>query len=152
MASSDTVVRIAIGSDHGGVDLKTKVVDWLGLRGYEVADMGTHTKESCDYPTIGAKVAQSVSEGSFDYGVLICRSGIGMAITANKVTGVRAGVCQTVKDAQRSRQHNHVNILVLGADDVGPRQAKAIVDAWFDTPYDTTARHQKRVEQINALD
>ena len=123
-----TVRRVAVGADHGGFALKAKLVSLLQANGLEVADLGTHSPDPCDYPQIGYKVAAAVSDGRFDRGILLCKSGIGIAIAANKVPGIRAAVCGDPVDAERSRRHNDANILVMGAEKLGDRQAKRIVE------------------------
>src|SRR3989338_4385754 len=110
-----------------GFALKANLVAWLQQAGYEVADLGTHSPKPCDYPRIGSKVASAVAEGRFDRGVLLCKSGIGMALVANRGRGVRAGVCADVFDAKRSRSHNDANVLVIGAQKLGSAQVKRIV-------------------------
>lgn len=146
------VRRIAIGADHGGVELKATLVALLRAEGLEVADLGTHTPAPCDYPVIGYKVAAAVAQGRFDRGILLCKSGIGIAITANKVPGIRAAVCGDVFDAERSRGHNDANLLVLGAEKLSAAQAKRIVRAWLATPFEAGGRHERRVRQIMALE
>ena len=145
-------LRIAVGADHGGFELKAKLIRWLQAAGHEVADLGTHSSEPCDYPVIGAKVARAVGERAFDRGVLLCKSGIGIAIAANKVPGVRAAVCGDLFDAERSRQHNDANVLVLGAEKLGEARAKAILRRWLDTPFESGGRHERRVRQITAIE
>ena len=147
-----SVRRVAIGADHGGFALKPNIIEWLREDGYEVADLGTHSPAPCDYPRIGAKVSSAVAQGRFDCGVLLCKSGIGMAIVANKVRGIRAGVCADVFDAQRSRSHNDANVLVIGAQKLGLATVKRIVKAWFATPFEAGTRHERRVRQIAALE
>ncbi|MBI2884981.1 MAG: ribose 5-phosphate isomerase B [Candidatus Omnitrophica bacterium] len=144
--------RVAVGADHGGFELKAKVVAWLSDLGYEVADLGTHSPEACDYPAIGFKVAQAVASGSFSRGVLLCKSGVGIAIAANKVPGIRAAVCHDLFDAERSRSHNDANVLVLGAERLPLAAARRIVAAWFATPFESGGRHERRVRQIAALE
>ena len=146
------VRRVAVGADHGGFALKAKLVSLLQANGLEVADLGTHSPNPCDYPQIGYKVAAAVSEGRFDRGILLCKSGIGIAIAANKVPGIRAAVCGNVFDAQRSRSHNDANILVMGAEKLSDTQAKRIVQAWFSTPFESGGRHERRVRQIAAIE
>lgn len=150
--SATRLGAVAVGSDHGGFDFKERVVGWLQALGYEVADMGTHSKDSCDYPLIAKKVAMAVASGDFDQGVLICKTGIGMAICANKIKGVRAGVCSDLLDAERARAHNNTNVLVFGAEKVSFRKAKAILEKWFATGFDSNSRHGKRVHQIDELE
>jgi len=145
-------LRVAIGADHGGFALKATLIPVLSALGCEVADLGTHSPEPCDYPAIGFKVAQAVAGGRFDRGVLLCKSGIGIAMVANKVPGIRAGACQTVFDAQRSRAHNDANVLVLGAERLPLAHAKRIVRAWFATPFEAGGRHERRVKQLAAIE
>jgi ribose 5-phosphate isomerase B len=144
--------RIAVGADHGGFALKAKLVALLRSKGLEVADLGTHSSEPCDYPRIGYKVASAVASGRFARGVLLCKSGIGIAITANKVPGIRAAVCGDVFDAERSRGHNNANILVLGAEKLSEPRAKRIVETWLATPFESGGRHERRVRQIAAIE
>ena len=147
-----TARRVAIGADHGGFALKTVLISWLQAQGYEVADLGTHSPAPCDYPQIGYKVAAAVAQGAFDRGILLCKSGIGIAIAANKVPGIRAAVCHDVFDAERSRNHNDANILVLGAEKLTAAKAKRIVDRWCGTPFESGGRHERRVRQIAAIE
>ncbi len=146
------VRRIAIGADHGGFHLKAKLVAWLRAQGLEVADLGTHTPASCDYPAIGYKVAAAVAQGAFDRGILLCKSGIGIAIAANKVPGIRAAVCGDPFDAERSRSHNDANVLVLGAEQLSDARARRIADIWLATPFEAGGRHERRVKQIASLE
>ena len=148
----DGVRRVAIGADHGGFGLKAKLIPLLQARGLEVADLGTHSAEPCDYPRIGYKVAAAVAEGTFDRGILLCKSGIGIAIAANKVPGIRAAVCGDLFDAERSRRHNDANVLVLGAEKLGEAKAKRIVELWLGTPFESGGRHERRVRQIAAIE
>ena len=147
-----SVRHVAIGSDHGGFDLKAKLIPLLQSRGLAVADLGTHSAEPCDYPAIGYKVAIAVSEGRFDRGILLCKSGIGIAIVANKVPSVRAAVCSDVFDAERCRSHNDANILVLGAEKLNETKARRIVDTWLATSFEAGGRHERRVHQIAAIE
>jgi len=144
-------MKIAIGSDHGGFELKDKVAAFIRAEGHAVEDLGTHSKESCDYPLIGFEVAKAVGEGKADRGVLICRSGIGMAIIANKVHGVRAAVCYDAALAKSSREHNDTNVCVLAADYTEPKKAKEIVKVWLDTAH-AEERHVRRVRQIKDIE
>ncbi len=145
-------MKVAIGADHGGVALKAALVQWLQRRGMEVADLGTHSPTPCDYPLIGVKVASAVAHGRFDRGILLCKSGIGIAIAANKVAGIRAAVCGDRFDAERSRAHNDANVLVLGAEKVSEAQARRIVETWLDTPFESGGRHERRVKQISRIE
>jgi len=146
------VRRVAIGADHGGYELKAKLIAHLRAAGVEVADLGTHSAEPCDYPLIGEKVAAAVAAREFDRGILLCKSGIGIAITANKVPGVRAAVCGDTFDAERSRGHNDANVLVLGAEKLAPAAAKRILNTWLATPFESGSRHERRVRQIAAIE
>ena len=146
------VRRVAIGADHGGFTLKAKLVGLLQAQGLEVADLGTHSAAPCDYPQVGYKVAAAVAQGRFDRGILLCKSGIGMAIAANKVPGIRAGVCRDVFDAKRSRGHNDANILVIGAEKLSESKTTRILQAWLTTPFETGGRHERRVRQITTIE
>lgn len=146
------LLRIAVGADHGGFALKARLIQVLQRRGCEVADLGTHSPEPCDYPAIGFKVASAVSRSRFDRGVLLCKSGIGIAMVANKVPGIRAAVCQDIFDAERSRSHNDANVLVLGAETVREPNAIRILGTWLRTPFESGGRHERRVKQIAALE
>ena len=146
------VRRAAIGADHGGFALKAKLIARLQAKGIEVADLGTHSPAPCDYPLIGAKVARAVAERTFDRGILLCKSGIGIAIAANKVPGIRAAVCGDLFDAERSRAHNDANVLVLGAEKLSERKAARIVETWLATPFEAGGRHERRVRQISAIE
>ena len=144
--------RIAIGADHGGFKLKAKLIRVLQARGLEVADLGTHSPEPCDYPQIGYKVAAAVADGSFERGILLCKSGIGIAIAANKVPKIRAAVCGDLFDARRSREHTDANVLVLGAEKLHDTQASRIVETWLATPFESGGRHERRVRQIATIE
>ena len=149
---SDTIRRVAIGADHGGFELKAKLIELLRAKGVEVADLGTHSHEPCDYPPIGYKVASAVAQRRFHRGILLCKSGIGIGIAANKVPGVRAAVCGDVFDAERSRAHNDANVLVMGAEKLSIAAAKQIVEVWLSTPFESGGRHERRVRQIAAIE
>ena len=149
---SDTIRRVAIGADHGGFELKAKLIALLRAKGVEVADLGTHSPEPCDYPQVGYKVASAVAQRRFDRGILLCKSGIGIAIAANKVPGVRAAVCADTFDAQRSRAHNDANVLVLGAEKLSDANAKRVLETWLATPFESGGRHERRVRQIAAIE
>jgi RpiB/LacA/LacB family sugar-phosphate isomerase len=142
---------IAIGSDHGGYDLKNRIIKKLERSGYRVRDMGARSSEPSDYPQFGYKVAESVSTGKAKSGIVICKSGIGMAIVANKLPGVRAGLCNSRADAVSSRQHNDANVLVLAASKISAEKAMGIVDAWLKTKA-LKGRHARRVAQIRAIE
>lgn len=145
-------MKVFIGSDHGGYELKKKIINFLKRLKYIVEDLGTYAKGSCDYPLIGFKVAQEVSKDLDDNrGILICRSGIGMSIIANKVSGIRAGACYDKAMARSSRQHNDCNILVLAADYIKFKCAKEIVKIWLETEHEG-GRHGRRVSQIKNIE
>ncbi len=144
-------MRVAIGADHGGFILKQQLVRALGTWGHEVADLGTHSAARCDYPVYGQKVAQAVSSKVFDRGVLICKSGIGMSIVANKFPAVKAALCRSLKDAVLSREHNDANVLILGTNDTGSRVAHRMLKAWLETAF-AGGRHARRVTQISKIE
>lgn len=144
-------MRIIIGSDHGGYELKTKLIKFLKEEKYDVEDFGTHSKESCDYPLIGFDVASAVSEGRADRGILICKTGVGMAIIANKLHGIRAAACYDREMAQSSREHNDCNIIVLAADYTDFKKAKEMLKIWLSAEF-LGERHQRRVKQIKDLE
>lgn len=144
-------MRIVIGSDHGGFDLKEAIKTWLGEWGHEVIDVGTHSRESCDYPDYAEKAAKMVVAGEADRGVLICGTGIGIGIAANKVRGIRCALCTDTYMATMSRAHNDANMLALGARVIGHGLAEAIVKIWLETPFEG-GRHQRRLDKIHALE
>ena len=144
-------MKIVIGADHGGVELKAKFVTILKAKGFEVADVGTNTTESVDYPDFAAAVACRVSQGKADQGVLICNTGIGMSITANKFPRVRAAVCVTPEMAKLTRIHNAANILCLGADNVADSVSLEILEAWLANKPEMGGRHERRVNKIKAF-
>ncbi len=139
---------IAIGSDHGGFELKKEVMAHLDARGLEYKDFGTYSDESCDYPVYGKAVAKAVASGECERGIIICGTGIGISITANKVHGIRAALCGDCFSAEATRQHNDANVLALGARVVGPGLALKIVDTFLDTPFSNGERHIRRIEMI----
>lgn len=141
-------MRIAIGSDHAGFFLKENLKEYLKEIGVEYKDFGTHDQTAIDYPDIGFKVANAVAEGSYDRGILICGTGIGMSIVANKVKGIRASLCENLFSAYYSRQHNDANILTMGAWKVGSRMAKEITKVWLETSFSEEKDHVKRIKKI----
>ena len=145
-------MKICIGCDHGGYLLKEKVVKHLQDKGYEVEDMGCYSLESCDYPIYGKKVAKAVSEGKCDRGIVICTTGIGISITANKFKGVRAALCSDCFSAEATRLHNDANVLALGAGVVGELLAIKIVDTFLNTEFSNVDRHINRVRLIESED
>ncbi len=144
-------MKIAIGADHAGFALKEALKARLVSEGIAVEDFGTHSKDSVDYPDIGVAVARAVSEGKADRGVLICHTGIGMSIAANKVPGVRAALCRTDEDARLSRRHNDANVLALSGSFTPPDLAAAITDAFLETGFESGGRHERRVDKIRQL-
>jgi ribose 5-phosphate isomerase B len=139
---------IAIGSDHGGFELKELVIAHLKEKGVEVKDMGCYSKEACDYPLFGHAVAKEVAAGSCEKGIVICTTGIGISIAANKVKGVRAALCADSLSAKLTRLHNDANVLAMGAGIVGPNLALEIVDTFLATEFSGAERHQRRVNLI----
>jgi ribose 5-phosphate isomerase B len=144
-------MKIVIGSDHGGYELKSGVMKFLKEEGYEIEDFGTHSKESCDYPMIGFEVAKAVGDGKAERGILVCKTGVGMAIIANKVHGVRAAACYDTDMAKSSKEHNDCNVIVLAADYTDAKKAKDIVKAWL-TAEHVGDRHARRVNQIKEIE
>ncbi|MDY6848246.1 MAG: ribose 5-phosphate isomerase B [Thermodesulfobacteriota bacterium] len=142
---------IAIGSDHGGLALKEAVIDLLRRRGHEVIDVGTNSLDSVDYPDFGEKVARMVSSGEADNGILICGTGIGMSIVANKFPRVRAALVTDEFMAQMAREHNNANILVLGGRVIEPDLACRMTTAWLDASYEG-GRHQNRLDKISRIE
>ena len=139
---------IAIGSDHGGFELKKKLMEHLGERGLEYKDFGTYSSASCDYPVYAKAVARAVAAGECDRGIIICGTGIGVSITANKVRGIRAALCGDCFSAEATRQHNDANILCMGARVVGEGLALKIADTFLDTPFSNDERHIRRISMI----
>lgn len=142
---------IAFGCDHGGVELKEFLVKYLRSKGLDVRDFGTQGRESVDYPDFGREVSRHVSSGQAERGVLICTSGIGMSITANKFPGVRAALVQDLESARSSREHNDANILVLSGAKTQGSLAQQIVETWLATPF-AGGRHQRRVDKIRRIE
>ena len=139
---------IAIGSDHGGFALKKALMAHLDKRGLKYKDFGTYSEASCDYPAYGKAVAHAVAGGECERGILICGTGIGMSMAANKVPGIRAAVCGDCFSAEATRQHNDANILCMGARVVGEGLALKIADTFLDTPFSNDERHIRRISQI----
>ena len=144
-------VSIAIGSDHGGWELKEEIKTYLKKEGYEFKDFGTYDSGSCDYPDYGLAVAEVVASGETDRGILVCTTGIGMSITANKVPGVRAAVCKDVETARLSREHNDANVLVLAGKTVSGEEAKDILRVWLTSDF-TGGRHARRLEKVKRIE
>ena len=141
-------MNIAIGSDHGGFEMKEALKSFLLTRGSQVLDLGCFSRESVDYPDAAAAVASQVSEGLVEQGILICTTGVGMSIVANKFPGVRAALCLTPQMAKMARAHNNANVLALGGALVTIEQAKAIVLEWIKGSFDGSERHQRRLGKI----
>lgn len=144
-------MRVSIGSDHRGFQVKGRLVDFLRQQGMEVADEGTHTADSCDYPDIASQVARRVACGNADRGILICGTGIGMQITANKFTGVRAAVCHDEIEAEISRRHNNTNVLCLSGNLVAERRIENLVKTWLSTEFEG-GRHARRLDKIHEIE
>lgn len=143
--------KIAIGCDHGGIVLKESVIATLESLGAEVVDLGTYSTDSVDYPTYGLKVAEAVASGECDAGVLMCGTGIGISISANKVPGIRAAVVTNTYMAQLTKNHNNANIIALGGRVITPEEAKDIVTAWYTAEYEG-GRHQRRLDMITDIE
>ena len=139
---------ISIGCDHGGYDLKEKVVKHLEAAGIAVKDCGCYSKESCDYPEFGRAAAKAVASGECEKGIVICTTGIGISITANKVAGIRCALCADTLSARMTRLHNDANMLALGAGIVGENLAMEIVDTFLGAAFSGEARHQRRIDLI----
>lgn len=144
-------MRIGIGNDHAAVEMKEQIVAFLEKLGHEVVNYGTDTNDSCDYPVYGEKVGRAVVDGDVECGILICGTGVGISIAANKVKGVRAVVCSEPYSAKLSKQHNNTNILAFGARVIGIELAKMIVEEWLNTEFEGD-RHQRRVDMISDIE
>ncbi len=140
-------MKIAIANDHVAIDLKNIIKEYLESKGHEVIDHGTNSEERTDYPIYGKAVAEAVANNDVDKGILICGTGVGISLAANKVKGIRAVVCSDTFSAKLSKEHNNTNILSMGSRVVGSELAKMIVDAWMDAEFEG-GRHQRRVEMI----
>lgn len=145
-------MKIAIGCDHGALDLKNALVSRLENKSYEVKDFGTYTQDSCDYPEFAAAAAKAVASGECDRGIVLCTTGIGVSITANKIRGIRCALLSDVMSARMTREHNDTNMMALGAGVVGQMLAFEIVDTWLGTEFPGEARHQRRIDKVMALE
>ncbi|MDH7563083.1 MAG: ribose 5-phosphate isomerase B [Caldisericota bacterium] len=145
-------LKVALGADHGGYQLKEEIKEFLSLRGIMVEDFGTFSAESVDYPDFAWKVAKAVSDGKFPMGILVCTTGIGVSIVANKVKGIRAALCSEPLSAQLARLHNHANVLCLGGKIIGSKLALKIVETWLETGFSSEERHVRRVNRIGELE
>ncbi len=143
-------MKISLACDHGGLELKLAVKAHLEAQGHEIQDFGTHDHASCDYPDYAAPAARAVAEGSCERGILVCTTGIGVSIVANKIDGVRCALLSDPISARLTRQHNDTNMMALGQGMVGEKLALEIVDIWLTTPFEG-GRHQRRVDKVNAL-
>ena len=145
-------MKIAIGCDHGALDLKNKVAAHLEGKGYEVKDFGTYTAASCDYPDFAGAAAKAVASGECERGIVLCTTGIGVSVTANKVKGVRCALLSDLMTAKLTREHNDTNMMALGAGVVGPKLALEIVDMWLTTEFSHDERHQRRIDKMMAYE
>lgn len=139
---------IAIGSDHGGFDLKQVIIGYLEEKGIPYRDYGCPDKNSCDYPVFGRAAAEAVASGECDRGIVVCTTGIGISIVANKVPGIRCALCQDSYSAKMTRLHNDANMLALGGGIVGPNLALEIVETFMDTPFSDEEKHKRRIGLI----
>ena len=142
---------LVIASDHGGLDLKRELMEHLRQRGVEFEDIGTYTPESCNYPEYAEKAARGVADGTYEKGILVCGTGIGMSLAANKIRGIRCALCSDCFSAEMCRAHNDANMIALGGRVLGPELAKRIVDIFLDTPF-LGGRHAQRVAMVMALE
>ncbi len=147
MMHTGKAIKVAIAADHRGVALKKKLAEFLQKNGYAVKDLGVHSEEPSDYPDVAFPLSKKVASGEFDRGILVCMSGTGMAICANKVKGVRAAICDNLEHAKLSREHNDANVLILGSKFVSDEAACEISKAWIETPFEG-GRHEQRVKKI----
>ena len=145
-------MKVSIGSDHGALALKNKMVAHLEARGYDVKDCGTFTADSCDYPDFVAAAARAVASGECERGVVLCTTGIGASIAANKVRGIRCALLSDLMSARLTREHNDTNMMAIGAGVVGEMLALEILDTWLDTEFSHNERHQRRIDKVMALE
>lgn len=144
-------MKIAIGNDHTALEMKRHIVEYLSNKGYDLVNFGTDSEDRVDYPIYGQKVAEAVASGACELGILICGTGIGISLAANKVKGIRAAVCSEPYSAAMTRRHNDANIIAFGARVVGPATAEMIVDAFLEAEYEG-GRHQRRVDMISTIE
>ena len=145
-------MKIALGCDHGGYAMKEDIKKQLEGLGHEVKDCGTYSTESCDYPIFGEAAARAVASGECEYGIVVCTTGIGISIAANKVKGIRCALLSDVMSARLTREHNDTNMMAIGAGVTGEMLALEIVDTWLDTEFSHAARHQRRIDKMMALE
>ena len=143
--------KVVIGCDHAALDMKNQVADYLREKGYDVTDVGTYTNDSCDYPVIAHSLCKKIQDRSHERGILICGTGIGMSMAANKHHGIRAACCSEPYSAQLTRQHNDANVLCFGARVIGLGTALQLVDTFINTEYEG-GRHQRRVDMVNQIE
>ena len=145
-------MKIAVACDHGALALKNTLITHLTKGGYEVVNFGTDTLDSCDYPDFAGPAAQAVADGKCEKGIVLCTTGIGVSITANKVKGIRCALLSDVMSARLTREHNDTNMMAIGAGVVGEKLALEIVDTWLGTAFSHDARHQRRIDKMMALE
>ena len=145
-------MKLAIGCDHGALTLKNALVERLTAQGHEIKDFGTYTADSCDYPDFAAPAARAVASGECEKGIVLCTTGIGVSITANKIPGIRCALLSDVISARMTREHNDTNMMALGAGVVGQTLAFQIVDTWLTTEFSRGERHQRRIDKMMALE
>ena len=145
-------MKVSIGCDHGALALKNKMVAHLVARGYDVKDCGTYTADSCDYPDFAAAAARAVAGGECEKGIVLCTTGIGVSIAANKVPGIRCALLSDVMSARLTREHNDTNMMAIGAGVVGEKLALEILDTWLETEFSHNERHQRRIDKVMALE
>lgn len=145
-------MKIAIGCDHGALALKNAVITHLEAKGYEVVNFGTDTLDSCDYPDYAGAAAKAVASGECEKGIVLCTTGIGVSIAANKVKGIRCALLSDVMSARLTREHNDTNMMAIGAGVVGQMLALEIVDTWLNTAFSQGERHQRRIDKMMALE
>ncbi len=145
-------MKIAIGCDHGALERKNQVMAHLQALGHEVQDFGTHTADSCDYPDHAAAAARAVASGACERGIVLCTTGIGVSIAANKIKGIRCALLSDVVSARMTREHNDTNVMALGAGLVDRELALQIVDIWLNTPFSGQERHSRRIAKITELE
>ena len=145
-------MKIAIACDHGALALKNTLIAHLTKQGHQVVNFGTDTLDSCDYPDFAGPAAQAVADGSCEKGIVLCTTGIGVSITANKVDGIRCALLSDVMSARLTREHNDTNMMAIGAGVVGEKLALEIVDTWLGTAFSHDTRHQRRIDKVMALE
>ena len=145
-------MKIAIGCDHGALELKNTVKAHLEKQGHQVQDFGTHTLDSCDYPDFAAAAARAVANGECERGIVLCTTGIGVSIAANKIKGIRCALLSDVMSARLTREHNDTNMMAIGAGVVGTMLALEIVDTWVGTEFSNQERHQRRIDKVMGLE